>query len=689
MPGGSLFWRPRGGLSSARLTRACDVFGIFFRCLAVCTFWLAMGTVGLLPATATASGLFWTIPQSSWATDICYGNDRFVAVGLYGTIHWSTDGLTWYAAESPYTGSYAALNGVCYDGGFFIAVGTGGTILRSADGKTWISCLSPTTKTLSSVWGAEGRFVAVGEQATILVSTDGDRWSIVGYSDPLERTYPLGDLSAVMAGNGIWVAAEASQPTGLWSPDGVTWTRIYTGAGSVEDIIFDGTRFVGVSSAGSQSKVLTSADGVNWQTRQTPGQFTGICHARGRYVVAAIPGQLFASTDLENWTMVAATSGPKRIAFGDGKFASIGIGSRATSIDGISWEVRSLAPEWDSIKTASCSFRSKRYVVGYNGYISVYDHSSETLTPLESGGISNFTDTASNGSSIVAVGEEGVILWSGDGEDWNRVDSKTTGTLRRIIPARGGYCAVGEGGALITSEDGIIWRRAVSGVNRDIMAVVDNGSLAVASILGGGILLSADLVTWERVAGPPQTLSHMVFGNGIYVATDSFGTAWRSVNGTEWEDHSSGSGGWVAGIAFGAGRFVLINSLGFVRTSTDGKLWRGEPTGIEWADYINDIAFGDGRFFAVGHGQMLLSSRVQPIDLFRPALRAMGDSRFGYFIETPEDGYVFDIERSSDLRAWETVARDRTAVGSSLLYTGEIRSGETQVFFRAKLSNAH
>ena len=59
---------------------------------------------------------------------VTYANDLFVAVGGYGKILTSPDGVTWMTRTSGTTNN---LNGVTYGGGQFVAVGASGQVVTS------------------------------------------------------------------------------------------------------------------------------------------------------------------------------------------------------------------------------------------------------------------------------------------------------------------------------------------------------------------------------------------------------------------------------------------------------------------------------------------------------------------------------------------------------------------------------
>ncbi len=648
---------------------------------AICAF-------SLFAAQAKGSGLYWSSPRSPLVADVCYGKDRFVAVGGYGGIYWSTDGANWYAADSPYSGTYTSLNAVCYGNGWFVAVGRDGTILRSQDGKAWSSCLSPTSKTISSVWAANGRFAAVGLDALILVSSDGYVWTSVGYTNSGYSPYPLGSLCSVVEGNGRWVALETSNTTGVWSADGINWTRMYTGSGYEKHTIFDGTRFVAVSTGSAQSMISTSTDGVTWQNWKAPGDSTGISYAQGKYILVDQSGILRSSTDLNEWTTVASASGLRRLAYGDGKFAGVGGNQRVRSLDGAVWEILSPGGALFDLK-ASCAFKSRRYVVGDGGRIFTYDFANGALVPVASGVAVNLRGIAASDAAIVAVGDGGVVLRSDDGVNWQLADGRTIADLTNIVYRRGYFCAVGAGGVLTVSTDGLNWLRATTNVTEDLLAIADNGSSTLVGTSAGNVLVSSDFTSWVKKTATGTRMDSLAYGNGAFVATGYYGSVWYSLDGIQWTSRASGYAGWTAGVAFGAGRFVLFSQNGYIRLSTDGINWTAGRTGLEAWTYLRGVDFSDGQFFAVGdYRHILYSNRTRSVALFRPALRQLGGAVLGYYMENSADGYVFDIERSTDLQTWDVVARDRMIQGSGLLYQEAPPMHYGRVFYRASLAGA-
>jgi hypothetical protein len=137
---------------------------------------------------------------------------------------------------------------------------------------------------------------------------------------------------------------------------------------------------------------------------------------------------------------------------------------------------------------------------------------------------------------------------------------------------------------------------------------------------------------WKVVrSGIRQNLSDIVFGEGLFVAVGDSATIITSPNGRDWAVRSFQTNGLsdYTGIAYGNGVFVAVGpGKHKVRMSENGLDW-GAPERGSFALY--DIAFGEGRFVAVGDA--ILTSvdgrswtRIRPISTSKAI--AYGNSRF-------------------------------------------------------------
>lgn len=179
-------------------------------------------------------------------------------------------------------------------------------------------------------WGDPG-CVAVGWYGEILFSPDGSAWSRA--DSPLQRTSLAQGtcLSDVCYGNGTFVAVGGEYAKGriLSSPDGLTWTEVPTAV--TED--FRGVAFGnGLFVAGAGTKVLTSTDGMSWQSRADSPGVGKIAYGGGKWVGSAGNGRFYQTMDLITWGSgypgwpPPLTSGLEiaNIVYADGKFIAVG-----------------------------------------------------------------------------------------------------------------------------------------------------------------------------------------------------------------------------------------------------------------------------------------------------------------------------------------------------------------------------
>ena len=109
-----------------------------------------------------------------------------------------------------------------------------------------------------------------------------------------------------------------------------------------------------------------------------------------------------------------------------------------------------------------------------------------------------------------------------------------------------------------------------------------------------------------------QDLWGVAFGDGRFVAVGPRGTIVHSADGRSWQAAASTvTDRDLAGVAYGAGRFVAVSwsdgndGRGVIVHSPDGRSWE---MASEQATRLVDVAFGDGRFVAVGEGGFIVHS---------------------------------------------------------------------------------
>jgi len=248
---------------------------------------------------------------------IVKGGDKFVAVGDSG-VAVSSDGRDWSGRTAG-----RRLQAVAYGGGRFVAVGDSGARFSSADGgETWTDhSLTGIDREimLTSIAFGDGVFIAGGRTpvgsviggAAVYTSANGQTWTEL----PDIANWSAGVHPVSMAyGNNRFVAAGSTNGMMRYSDSGSTqpgryWNTItLTGATShrIVQVVYSGNRFValGVISGGGGSILLTSTDGISWQTTQAPASAKSVTFAKNHYVLAADSGSIYASSNGSQWNVL-------------------------------------------------------------------------------------------------------------------------------------------------------------------------------------------------------------------------------------------------------------------------------------------------------------------------------------------------------------------------------------------------
>jgi len=180
--------------------------------------------------TTTLDGKTWTAPVFVSGKNIlrrvCWGNDRFVAVGDRGRRATSPDGVVWSDAAD--VKAIDTLIDVAFGRGRFVGVGLHGLRMASEDGLAWTNRLTGEEgEHINSVLWTGDQFTAVGQGATY-ISPDGLKWErSVNTDAPLIATY----------GRGRYIGA-AWRGRILHSSDAIRWREVFKAEHHVEALAF-------------------------------------------------------------------------------------------------------------------------------------------------------------------------------------------------------------------------------------------------------------------------------------------------------------------------------------------------------------------------------------------------------------------------------------------------------------------
>ena len=284
------------------------------------------------------------LPSGTWY-DICYGEDRFVAVGEE-VIAYSLDGFSWHLATSYPEYTRWAL--VRYGNGKFIAMPHSAAMAAySIDGITWTSATLPlSSNNWRSLCYGGGKFVALAGDDRTVYSSDGITWTQGSMPD-------TSNWCAVCYGNGKFVAVNASNKA-AYSTDGITWTaNKIADTGAYYFIAYgeiNGIRIFVALQRDSDTWV-GSTDGITWHTQFSESfganfQINAITFGNGVFVaqIGYEIGMGFAVLGLKNLEWISTSNSFKSVGtnlfcYGNGLFIS-GYDSNNSCIfstNGVEW----------------------------------------------------------------------------------------------------------------------------------------------------------------------------------------------------------------------------------------------------------------------------------------------------------------------------------------------------------------
>lgn len=232
-------------------------------------------------AFKTTDGIKWTsqiVGTPGNLNGIATNGERSVAVGDYGVIVYTDDGVNWKSSNP--ISSRPHLQDVAWDGKKFVAVGNGGAYY-SADSINWKSTKLPTSKpypNLDEILWTGKFFVAASQISGVFTSKDGITWTAVS---KLNTNSPSHWVQAmVWDGERVLAAVEtyhydASKRSYkiMQTTDGTTWTDVTTiePKGDYTYVLFlsyNGSSYT-IADKYNLEYIWLSNDGRNWSKTKT------------------------------------------------------------------------------------------------------------------------------------------------------------------------------------------------------------------------------------------------------------------------------------------------------------------------------------------------------------------------------------------------------------------------------------
>ncbi len=456
------------------------------------------------------------------------------------------------------------------------------------------------------------------------------------------------------------------------------WRNPYPTGNSLGKLAFGDGRFVTTDGLGY---AFVTTNGVDWSRELMPetGWMYAMAFGGGRFVTVGYSGAV-VSSEGDGWALRDSGTGEifYDVAYGNGWFVVVDNGGGVTrSPDGVNWTHQS---------NVNPSTPYLHEVAFGNGVFVIIDHQTNALVSVDGAAWTAHTISApANHLGLVyAKGKFFVTgrYYSGspgsgyDARTYSSVDGKTW-SVEPTVPFPRGSAAGDDRVVMLTSR-------------KEPTYEVDEVSI------------SSDGTNWTHLeVGHLATLRSLAHGNGIYVGVGEMGEVARSTNGVNWErtggDRSFNltagvyhNGKYVfvgdtilvssnartftpvhgpvdgRDVALGNGVLMMVGAGGQVMRSTDGEAWSAMNSGT--GRTLHGVAHGAGRFVAVGDEGTIRTlpdggTWQGPASNTDRALKdvAYGKDRFvavgaGGTILTSVDGSNWALQQTGDLDDLEGVA---------------------------------
>jgi len=397
---------------------------------------------------------------------------------------------------------------------------------------------------------------------------------------------------------------------------------------NVASVVWDGVKYVSAANLPNFSAVLGSVNGNNWAIAKLTNAgigLTDIIYANNIYVMSSTNSAtpILRSNNGIVWTttgIVISETEPQPIniaalslhsvTYGNDLFVSVGEGI-VSSID---------TYEWTERLAFSSSLANTLYNVAYvnipafTGFVAVgkgeivetvildsnliyYSADGITWTSVETITPNGLYGVASNGTQIVAVGEEGIIYYSTNGANWEGVNEVTVISTNEVTNQLN-----------VTNTAGFVVNDVVrftdsfssitAGTSYYIINVVSPTQIQISISLGGPalVLTASSLAPRTRMYAYPETstLRDIVYGNGVFIAVGDNGIIRTSTNAITWTTRTSGTLENLNGVSYKqSGEFIVVGDNNTILLTDDsGLTWTSESVFVV-APPIYDIQGGE------------------------------------------------------------------------------------------------
>ncbi len=475
----------------------------------------------------------------------------------------------------------------------------------------------PTPNNITHLEYANGKFLATTDRNGVVISSDdGMTWQT-------HKTPHPNSLADIAYGNGLYCVTTSGSGSVFFSTDLTNWTTVFSSKvpSNNDNVYFhNGLFFFGGAQFGANDAIVTSSDGVAFNSLEVPGEDTvrDIVFANNQYVAVGDNLQILTSPDGVNWTL--RPTGADIEGLGQGLLSVrylnslFVVGGKSntllTSPDGITWTQREFSEDsswfWDSWYNAGTY-----YFPGRQGKIwTTTDFTSWTSIDLnENDDVYNIVN---GGGITVASGRGGNLFSSTDLLGWTSRKSGYSNNFSDVAFGNGRFVASDYDGNVIGSSDGITWEDSfVPGIDVNWFTVVfaDDKFVAMSS-RGEWILSPSGLInTWSlpsaEIAGGVN-IERLRYLNDKWFIVGQEGMIRSSTNLTSWDVHDIATTNDFRDIAFANGMFIVVGQGGELHTSSDGVNWTSRDSTA--TSDLGSVAYGNGTFVVMGSSSTGLTS---------------------------------------------------------------------------------
>jgi hypothetical protein len=593
-----------------------------------------------------------------------------------------------------------------WDGTRFIAVGGYGAVRTSTDGIHWSDQTLPGNPNLwSVVSNGHGLSVALDDQMFTWTTNDGITWirssSAMGTGNWEVRWTGSRFVGSPASSNGVSKSARASQDGISWLPDSTL------GDGCDSAVVAEAGLELRLSSSGAYAR----RPGQQWAacSTGTTTTFNDLGRGGGLWVLVADSGKILSSSDAKSWNQVVIASGVpavRMVAYRRGLWMALARRADSlvlyTSSDAVAWTRRLRFPELAGLQYAA-AWRSK-FLADSSRWAILEDDEVGQMAVSENG-VNWRVDTlpgdgplrtavndlvsqvaVSNGAGILVCRGNGILAWRQGQSPWVRSDSAARSNLVGIAHKDGIWLAGGvqpEASVVWRSTDGVNWSAArirfagsFQGFLRGVFAARGLFIVSGVSDLGssdakrGSTLVSEDGLAWTNAG---DCLVSKLADNGkiLVSASTSALEVCSSEDGRTWTRRKQQA-------SYNGMYDVRWNGSLFVATGAGNTLWTS-PDGIDWS--VPDLGGSRmGDLYDLGWNGTLWSIRGTSGSLVSSdgtnwtALNSnsipspsVGTAWKQWFVVQDKFSYAEQMDISKDGTTWENIPLDTQSVNGRVI----------------------